>query len=166
MGTLVRTGVTEIESSTAGRTVIAAVPERVAAESAAVMVARPVLDPAVTSPVDETAAVELAEVDQVTISVRSEVLPSEYVPVAVSCCVSPEGRFATAGETVTVRSTAGRTVITAVPDSSATESDAVIVASPVLEPAVTSPVDDTDAVELAEVDQVTVSVRFLVVPSE
>ena len=51
--------------------------------------------------------------------------------MAVSCWVSPDGRFAAGGVTTT-SSTAGRTVIAAVPDSVADASCAVIVASPVL----------------------------------
>ena len=131
------------------------------------IVARPVVLPAVTRPVEETDAVEAADVVHVTSSVRFCVLPSVYSPVAVSCWVSPDGRFAAGGDTTTARRSAGRTVIAASPPSTELEgSVAVIVASPVLSPAVTRPDEETEAVEAAEVDHVTSWVRLTVVPSE
>jgi hypothetical protein len=66
---------------------------------------------------------------------------------------------------VTATRTAGRTVITAVPESAAAESLAVIVAAPVAT-AVTRPEDDTVAVAVLEDDHVTVLVKFAVDPSE
>jgi hypothetical protein len=56
-------------------------------------------------------------------------------------------------------------VITAVPESAAAESLAVIVAAPVAT-AVTRPEDDTVAVAVLEDDHVTVLVKFAVDPSE
>ena len=106
-----------IASRTAGRTVIAAVPSIELDGSVAVIVASPVLLPAVTRPLDETDAVELAEVDQVTDVVRLLVLASEYVPVAVNCWVSPDGRFVAGGVTAMARRTGVTTVITAVPST-------------------------------------------------
>ena len=66
---------------------------------------------------------------------------------------------------MTATSTAGRTVITAVPETSDDGSVAVIVAAPVAT-AVTKPDDDTDAVVALDEDHVTVSVRSAVEPSE
>ncbi len=85
--------------------------------------------------------------------------------MAVNCWVSPTGTFAVSGDTVTATRMAGRTVITAVPDSSAAESLAVMVARPVAF-AVTKPPEDTVAVAVLEDDHVTVLVRFAVDPSE
>ncbi len=66
---------------------------------------------------------------------------------------------------MTARRTAGRTVITAVPEISEDGSAAEMVATPVATP-VTRPVDDTDAVESLEDDHVTELVRSLVLKSE
>ena len=73
--------------------------------------------------------------------------------------------FAAGGDTVTATNTFGNTVITAVPESAAAESLAVIVAAPVAT-AVTRPEDDTVAVAVLEDDHVTVLVKFAVDPSE
>jgi hypothetical protein len=160
---LAAVGETDTESRTAGSTVITPVPDSVDEGSVAVIVANPVLVPAVTRPVDETDAIEASEVDQVTLLVTFFVEPSEYSPVAVSCWVSPSGRLPVGGVTVTARSAAVMTVMTDAP--SIDESVAVIVAAPVPTP-LTRPVDETDAVDPAEVDQVTALVRFWLVPFE
>ena len=68
------------------------------------------------------------------------------IPVAVSCWVSPEGRFVANGETDIETSTAGSTVIAAVPSTDVVGSVAVIVAAPVPF-AVTRPEDETVAVD-------------------
>ena len=83
--------------------------------------------------------------------------------MAVNCCVSPAGTDATAGDTVTARSTAGVTVRAAVPDTDPPV--AVMVTAPVATP-VASPVDDTVAVGLDDDVHLTVSVRSWVEPSE
>jgi len=82
----------------------------------------------------------------------------------VSCCVSPTGTFASGGDTVTANNTFGNTVITAVPDKSAAESVAVIVAAPVAT-AVTKPVEETVAVAVLDDDHVAVLVKLTVEPS-
>jgi formylmethanofuran dehydrogenase subunit D len=84
--------------------------------------------------------------------------------VAVSCCVAPLGTLAAAGDTVTATKTFGVTVITDVPDKSAAESLAVIVAAPVAT-AVTKPVEDTVAVPVLDDDHVAVLVKLTVEPS-
>jgi len=163
-GTLATGGETVTATSTAGSTVITAVPERTAAVSSAVMVAAPVAT-AVTRPVPDTVAVAVLEDDQETELVKFAVDPSEYNPVAVSCCVSPAATFAAGGETVTATKTAGSTVITAVPEIKEDGSVAVIVAAPVAT-AVTRPFDDTVAVAVLEDDHVTDLVKLAVDPSE
>jgi hypothetical protein len=85
--------------------------------------------------------------------------------VAVNCWVSPAGTFATSGDTVTATNTAGRTVITAVPEISDEGSVAVIVATPVALD-FTNPDDDTLAAAVSEDDHVTVLVKSAVEPSE
>jgi hypothetical protein len=76
--------------------------------------------------------------------------------------------FAVAGDTVTARSTAGRTVTAAVPERRAAVSVAVIVATPVPF-AVSRPCEpdalDTVTTAVLEDDQVTSLVRFAVDPS-
>jgi hypothetical protein len=47
----------------------------------------------------EKSATTLLELIQVTTLVRSAVLLSEYVPVALNCCVVPKGSVGLAGET-------------------------------------------------------------------
>ena len=128
------------------------------------IVAAPVAT-AVTKPVEDTVAVLVLDDDHVTVLVKLVMEPSEYTPVAVSCCVSPAGTFAARGVIVTATSTAGSTVITAVPERAAAESVAVIVAAPVAT-AVTKPVDDTVAVPVLDDDHVTVWVRLVMEPSE
>ncbi len=163
-GTLATSGDTVTARSTAGRTVITAVPEIREDGSVAEMVAAPVATP-VTNPCEDTVAVAVPEVDHVTEFVRFAVDPSEYNPVAVSCWVSPAGTLATKGDTVTARSTAGNTVITAVPEIREDGSVAEMVAAPVATP-VTNPCEDTVAVAVPEDDHVTEFVRFAVDPSE
>jgi formylmethanofuran dehydrogenase subunit D len=84
--------------------------------------------------------------------------------VAVNCWVSPAGTLAAAGDTVTATNTFGNTVITAVPDKSAAESVAVIVAAPVAT-ADTNPEEDTVAVAVLDDDHVAVLVKLTVEPS-
>jgi len=164
LDTVAGDGETVSDTSAAGRTVITAVPEISDEGSVAVMVATPVAT-AVTRPVDDTDAVDEFEDDHVTELVRSWVLKSEYTPVAVSCCVASAGTLATGGDTVIATSTAGSTVMTAVPEINEDGSVAVMVATPVATP-VTRPVEDTDAVESLDDDHVTELVKFAVDPYE
>jgi len=48
----------------------------------------------VARPVAETVATVVSELVQVTWELMSPVVPSEYVPVAVSCCVAPTATLA------------------------------------------------------------------------
>ena len=127
-GTLAAGGDTETESSTAGNTVMTAVPDSREEGSAAVMVAAPVACP-FTFPVADTVAAAVFDDDHVTELVRFWVVPSEYVPVAASWSELPAGTLAAGGDTVTVSSTAGMTVMAAVPKMR--PEVAVIVARPV-----------------------------------
>src|ERR1019366_3209647 len=90
----------------AGVTVSAAVPEIRALGSLAVIVVTPSTTP-VASPVFDTVAVVVNDEDHVTESVRSRVLRSEYVPVAVNCSPAPTATLATGGVTVTETRAAG-----------------------------------------------------------
>ena len=115
-GTFCAAGDTAMDTSAAGITVMTAVP--VVEPSVAVMVAAPVAL-AVARPCDpdvlEIVAVDVDDDDHVTMLVRPTVDRSEYVPVAVYCWVSPMGTFCSAGDTAIDTSTAGTTVMTAVP---------------------------------------------------
>jgi hypothetical protein len=107
--------------------------------------------------------VATAETDDAQLAdcVRSWVLPSVYVPVAVNCCFSPAGTDGDAGVTAIEVSTAAVTVNVAapwmVPDV------AVIVAVP-FATLVASPPLLIVAIVVADEVQVTVLVRFCVVP--
>jgi hypothetical protein len=162
-GTLAVAGDTVTDTRTAGSTVITAVPEMSDDGSVAVIVVAPVAT-AVTKPVEDTVAVAGVDDDQVTVLVKLAVVPSEYTPVAVRCCVSPTGTFAASGDTVTATNTLGVTVMTDVPDKSAAESVAVIVAAPVAT-ADTNPEEDTVAVAVLDDDHVAVLVKLTVEPS-
>jgi hypothetical protein len=60
-------------------------------------------------PAVEIVAVLVKDESQVTVDVRSCVLPSLYVPVAVDCCVVPRAIEMSAGVTAMDCSTAGKT---------------------------------------------------------
>jgi len=68
------------------------------ADKVAAIVAVPV-PTAVTSPVLLTVATVALDDVQVTSKVMTEVVPSEYMPVAVKCLVAPTTRFESAGVT-------------------------------------------------------------------
>ena len=70
---------------------------------------------AVTSPAELSGAPKELFVDHVTDAVSGRVEPSEYVPVAVICCVLPHAMDALAGVTAMETSTAGVTVSVAEP---------------------------------------------------
>jgi len=105
LATFAAAGDTVTDTSTAGSTVITAVPERRAEVSSAVIVAAPVAF-AVTRPEDDTVAVAVLEDDHVTELVKFSVPPPSRLPVAVSCWVLPAATFAAAGDTVTDTNTA------------------------------------------------------------
>jgi hypothetical protein len=132
-------------------TVIAAVP--LLPSLVAVIVADPAAT-AVTRPLDETRAIEVLELDHVTVLPVS-VTPLASFVVAVSCTVCPTFTLAVGGETLTVATgtTAAATVTADVPLFPSLV--AVIVAEPAATPE-TRPVDDTVAIDVLELDQVIV----------
>ena len=89
-------GVTEIEVRLAELPVIVVLPVMVLEE--AVMVAEPVAR-MVARPVLLTVATVESEEDQVTSVEISKVVPSEKVPVAVNCWLTPTGTLGFAGVT-------------------------------------------------------------------
>ena len=95
------TGETPMLTSTAGVTVRAAVPKM--SPEVAVMVVAPVATP-VASPELETVAVPVRDEVQVTVDVRSWVLPPKKCPVAVNCCVRPTAMEAVPGDTLMLKS--------------------------------------------------------------
>jgi hypothetical protein len=151
-------GVTEIDVNTAAVTVTVAEPWIV--PDMAVIVAVPFAT-LVANPPLLTVAIVVADEDQVTVLVRFCVVPLLYVPVAVNCCLSPAGTDGDAGATEIDINTAAVTVNVAepwiVPDV------AVIVAVP-FATLVASPPLLTVAIVVADEVQVTVLVRFCVVP--
>ncbi len=131
-------------------TVTAAVP--VIEPVVAVIVAVPSVT-AVTSPADETVAMDAEEVDHVTVTPDMAVPPASFT-VALSVTVSPtDVRVFVLGETSTVDTTCP-TVTADVPV--AAPEVAVIVAVPSAT-AVTSPADETVATAAADVAHVTVA---------
>ena len=106
------TGVTAIDTSTAGPTFTAMVPE--IAPDVALTCATPWAAP-VSRPPAVTVATDVFEDDHVAVLVMSTVLPSEYVPVAVSCCVVPLAIVGFAGVTEIETRTAGLTVRVVLP---------------------------------------------------
>ena len=119
-------GVTEMEDRVAAVTVRVLLPEIL--PEAAVMVAKPVAT-AVARPLLLTVATEVMDELQVTCVVMSRLVPSEYVPVAVNCLVTPAGTPALTGVTDMEVSTAGVTVRMAFPEM--VREVAVMLAGPV-----------------------------------
>jgi hypothetical protein len=134
----------------------------------------PVMDPEVAvielwpvamvlaSPLVLTAATPTAELLQVTELVRSRVLPSVYVPVAVNCWVVPMAIDGFAG--VTATDTKAALVTFRVVDPLTFPEAAAMVVVPVPVPEA-SPALETVATAGAEECQVTVAVMFCVLPS-
>lgn len=106
-------GVSAIETSVAGVTVNVVEPLR--PSELAVITAVPAVTPIVRPPLATTVATAgLAEV-KLAIDVISRELPSENVPVAMSCCVMPMATVGLTGVTAMERKFAGATVSVAVP---------------------------------------------------
>jgi hypothetical protein len=151
-------GVTEIDVNTGA--VTATLAEPVTEPEVAVIVVVPGAT-LVANPPLLTVAIVVADEVQVTVLVRFCVVPLLYVPVAVNCCFSPAGTDGDAGATEIDVNTAAVTVNVAepwiVPDV------ALIVAVPFATP-VASPPLLTVAIVVADEVQVTVLVRFCVVP--
>jgi uncharacterized protein (DUF736 family) len=115
----------------------------------------------VTKPVEFTVATVVSDVDQVAVVSALEV-PSEKVPVAVNCCVSPAAIDDPWGDTVMDCRIAAVTVSAAFPVTALELADTVT--APGFR-VVTNPVELTVASVGSEVDQVTV-VSALELPSE
>jgi hypothetical protein len=116
----------------------------------AVIVAEPAATP-VTTPLDDTVAIPVLELDHVTVRPVSTLLFASRV-VAVSCTVRPTVTLGVAGATVTDATGTGVTVTLAVPLLPSLV--AVIVAEPTATP-VTTPLDETVAIPVLELDHVT-----------
>jgi hypothetical protein len=160
-GTLAVAGVTPMEDRVAAVTVRVAVPDLPL--KVAVMVAEPAATP-VARPLVLTVAVDVLDEVQVTCVVIFWVEESEYVPVAVSCRVSPAGRPAVTGVTaIEDNVTAAGTVRVAPPHLP--PKVAVMVAEPAAT-AVARPLLLTVATDALDELQVTCVVISLLVPSE
>ena len=150
--TLAVVGATVTEATGAGGTVtvIAAVP--LLPSLVAVTVAEPAATP-VTTPLDETVAIPVLELDHVTARPESTAPFASYA-VAVSCAVCPTLTLAVAGETLTDATG----TVTAVTLTEAVPLFPSLVAVMVAEPAaipLTTPLDETVAMPVLELDHVT-----------
>jgi len=99
-----------METNCAGETVTVVVP--VAEPKLAEIVASPTSTP-VTTPLAETIAMLVIEDNHVTVDVRTCVLPSVYVPVAVNCWTVPRASEEFAGAITMDCRAAGNTLIEA-----------------------------------------------------
>src|SRR5208337_4135035 len=160
VGTLGLPGVTAIDCSTAALTVITVEP--LILPSVALMVDVPVATAVANPPLAMVATDVVAEA-QVTWLVRFCVVLSEYVPVAVNCCVCPLRTLGLPGVTAIDCSTAALTVITVEP--LILPSVALMVDGPVAT-AVANPPLVMVATDVVAEAQVTWLVRFCVVLSE
>jgi hypothetical protein len=165
-GTVGFAGVTAIETRFAAVTVNCATP---LTEFTVAMIvtgpptetpfANPLLNPPLAM-----VAIAVLEEDQVTDPVSVCIDPSEYVPVAANCFVSPAATDAVAGDTAIDCSTAGVTVSCAVPLTPPRA--AVIVTGPPAVTPVANPATLIVALLVLDEVQVTDAVRFLVELSE
>jgi hypothetical protein len=152
-------GVTAIDCNVAAFTVSKVEP--LIDDDVAVMVEVPMPAP-VARPAALIVAVVVVPDDQVTVDVRFCVVPSLNVPVAVNCCVAPLAIDGFAGVTAIDCSVAAVTVRTVEPLIA--PEVAVIVEFPTPAP-VARPAALIVAVVVVPEDQVTLDVRFCVVPS-
>ena len=118
----------------------------------AVIVAEPAATP-VTTPLDDTVAIPVLELDYVTARPVSTLLFASYA-VAVSCTVCPTVTLGVAGETLTDATGASTAVTVAEAVPLFPSLVAVIVAEPAATP-VTTPLEDTVAMPVLELDHVT-----------
>ena len=168
-GISVDAGLTTIETSMGGVTVNVADP--VTPENVAEMITVPVEVP-VARPVTLIVADEWRGADQVTVPLRSAVLPSLYVPVAVNCCERPATTEAVAGVTTIFCNVAVVVLRVAVPLSAGVWplKEAVIVVVPAVAPrpaaAVASPLRSIVATAVFDDVHVTFLVRSTVLWSE
>ena len=108
-----------------------------------------------------TAALELL---QTTCVLRSCVLPSEKVPIAVNCCVVPSGRLGLAGVIAIETRVAGTTVTDWV-EAVCPPTVAVTWTEPAARPVARPALERLTTLEL-ELEKVDELVRFCVEPSE
>src|SRR5260221_662646 len=164
-------GVTEIHTSVAAVAVSVEEPAMSETVFVAVIVAVPGPSPLATPSLPaalETVAIEADDVDQLTVVVRSCVVPSVYVPVAVKPSVVPFAMLGVGGVTAMLTSVAAVTVSVVEPAMSETGYVAVIVAVPTPSPLATPSLPaalETVAIVADDVDQLTVVVRSCVLPS-
>ena len=168
-GILGLTGATAMEDKVAGVTVkvvlpmiLPKVPTPKPAEEVAAMVTVPAARPS-TRPWLFSTATNIFDVCQRTCEVISRLVPSEYVPVAVNCWLSPTGRLRLAGATAMEDKVAELTVRIVVPET--VPEVAVMVGAPAAK-AVARPVLLTVATDVFEEFQVTCVVISRLVPSE
>jgi hypothetical protein len=126
----------------------------------AVIVVLPFAIP-VAKPAAVTVATVFAEEVQVAVPVRSWLLPSLYLPVAVNCCVMPRAMEGAAGVREIELNVAPVTVSAV--DPLIVPEVAVIVVVPAVAPVANPPLPMA-ATEVADEVQIDVVVRFLVVP--
>lgn len=164
IASVISSGVTEIEVMLGAVTVTDVEP--VTEPSVAVIVAEPAVTP-FTRPAASTVAFAIVEELHVTRSVMSHVLVSEFVPVAISCCVVFTGTVGFAGVTAMDVGLAQRFAVVTVicVEAEKAPERAVTVVTPVVPP-VTTPAAETDAVVLSAELHVTDAVKSLVEPSE
>ena len=154
------TGATAMEDKVAGVTVKVVLP--MILPEVAAMVTVPAATPAIR-PGLFSLATNIFDVCQITCEVISWLVPSEYIPVAINCWLSPTGMLGLAGATVMEDKVADLTVRIVLPET--VPDVAVMVAAPAAT-AVARPVLLTVATDVFEKFQVTCVVISRLVPSE
>ena len=165
-------GVTSMDTNVAAVTVSVAVPDLPVPISVAVIVVMPTADET-ANPLEPaallTVATEISEDVHVTDDVRSCVVRSEYVPVAVNGCFVPRAILRLTGVTATDTNFAAVTVSFAVPVFPVAGSEAVIAVMPAAEEAA-NPLETAALLTVATISSedfhVTDDVRSCVVRSE
>ena len=163
-------GVTAIDTSCAAVTVSVVVPERPEDPSVALIVADPIPAP-VATPFDpavlENRVTAESEDPQVTVPVRSRVVESVYVPVAVSCCLAPSAMEGSGGVIASEVRRAAVTVKAVLIEMPVPGSVTVMVVVPVavVEATPAAPAVATVATSTIEDDHLTLAVMSCVVES-
>ena len=155
-----RAGVTAMEERVAAVTVRIVLPEIL--PWVAVMVTAPAVT-AVAKPLVSIWAHDVSDELQVTCAVISSVVPSEYVPMAVNCRLTPTGMLGAVGVTAMEDRVAGVTVRVVLPEI--LPKVAVMVVVPA-ETAVARPLILTVATDMLEEVQPTWVLISWLVPSE
>jgi hypothetical protein len=154
-------GVTAMLTSVASVTVSVVEPAIIETGMVAVIVAVPIPSPLATPSLPEaleTLAIEPDDVDQLTVFVRSCVLPSVYVPVAMKPWVVPFAMLGVPGVTAMLTSVAAVTVSVVEPEMLLTGSVAVTVVVPPISAVARPMLPDAFEIEAtvtSELDQVT-----------